>query len=337
VSGDIRFAIHGGGYIAKIHAAAIAATDGATLAAVAGRSGSASELATLANVPWLDGEEGLVAAAGRGEFDVAVLCTPNTMHAPVGLRLLDAGVHLLIEKPMTTSYADAKSLADRARANNLHAATAHMWRVDQEATWLRDQVAAGAIGPIYRSRGCGVHVGWGPSGWFTEAKLAGGGAVADMGIHAIDTLRFVLGEPKAIAVSARTARRFIKGDVEDTASIRIDWESGGWSEVEAGWWQPFADGLESSLRLYGERGTATLFPTAVVKGAGDEAAETIAGPVVRKVDHCDPLIYAAQIAHMVAVVNGAPSLLDTCGPAAVAIMEAAYRSAASGKTVEIPA
>ena len=195
--------------------------------------------------------------------------------------------------------------------------------------------AAGAIGAIYRSRGCGVHIGWGPSGWFTEAKLAGGGAVADMGIHAIDTLRFVLGEPKAIAVSARTARRFISGDVEDTASIRIDWDSGGWSEVEAGWWQPFADGLESSLRLYGERGTATLFPTAVVKGAGSEAAETLAGPVVKKGDHCDPLIYAAQIAHMVAVVNGAPSLLDTCGPAAVAIMEAAYRSAASGKTEEV--
>ncbi len=50
-----------------------------------------------------------------------------------------------------------------------------------------------------------------------------------MGIHAIDTLRFVLGEPKALAVSARTARRFISGDVEDTASIRIDWE--GWNLV----------------------------------------------------------------------------------------------------------
>ena len=332
---NVRFAIHGGGYIAKIHAQAVADTAGAELVAIAGRSGSASELAKVASVPWLDGEEGLVAAAKRGEFDVAILCTPNTMHAPVGLRLLDAGVHLLVEKPMTTSFADAVALADRAHANKLHAATAHMWRVDQEATWLRDQIAAGVIGEVYRSRGCGVHVGWGPSGWFTEAKLAGGGAVADMGIHAIDTLRFVLGEPKAIAVSARTARRFIKGDVEDTASIRIDWESGGWSEVEAGWWQPFADGLESSLRLYGERGTATLFPTAVVKGAGSEAAETLAGPVVKKGDHCDPLIYAAQIAHMVAVVNGAPSLLDTCGPAAVAIMEAAYRSAASGKTEEV--
>jgi hypothetical protein len=56
------------------------------------------------------------------------------------------------------------------------------------------------------------------------------------------------------------------------------------------------------------------------------------GPLVTKADHCDPSIYAAQIAHMVAVINGAPSLLDECGPAAVAIMEAAYRSAVSGKT-----
>ncbi|MFM2104551.1 MAG: hypothetical protein RL006_718 [Chloroflexota bacterium] len=332
---SVRFAIHGGGYIAKIHAQAVADTAGAELVAIAGRSGSASELAKVAGVPWLDGEDGLVESATRGEFDVAILCTPNTMHAPIGLRLLDAGVHLLVEKPMTTSFADAQALADRARTNGLHAATAHMWRVDREATWLRDQVAAGAIGDVYRSRGCGVHVGWGPSGWFTEARLAGGGAVADMGIHAIDTLRFVLGEPTAIAVSARTDRRFISGDVEDTASIRIDWESGGWSEVEAGWWQPYADGPESSLRLYGTTGTATLFPTAVVKGAGGDSATTIAGPAVSKVDHCDPIIYAAQIAHMVDVVNGAPSLLDACGPAAVAIMEAAYRSAASGATERV--
>ena len=130
MSNNVRFAIHGGGYIAKIHAQAVADTAGAELVAIAGRSGSASELAKVANVQWLDDEEGLVAAAKRGEFDVAILCTPNTMHAPVGLRLLDAGIHLLVEKPMTTSFADANALADRARANKLHAATAHMWRVD---------------------------------------------------------------------------------------------------------------------------------------------------------------------------------------------------------------
>ena len=105
---SVRFAIHGGGYIAKIHAQAVADTTGAELVAIAGRSGSASELAKVAGVPWLDGEDGLVAAATRGEFDVAILCTPNTMHAPIGLRLLDAGVHLLVEKPMTTSFADAR-------------------------------------------------------------------------------------------------------------------------------------------------------------------------------------------------------------------------------------
>ena len=116
---NVRFAIHGGGYIAKIHAQAVADTAGAELVAIAGRSGSASELAKFASVPWLDGEEGLVAAAKRGELDVAILCTPNTMHAPVGLRLLDAGVHLLVEKPMTTSFADAAALADRAAKSPL--------------------------------------------------------------------------------------------------------------------------------------------------------------------------------------------------------------------------
>ena len=62
---------------------------------------------------------------------------------------------------------------------------------------MRDAIAAGELGRVVRTHGYGVHADWGPSGWFTDPALAGGGALVDMGIHAIDTARFLLGEPEA--------------------------------------------------------------------------------------------------------------------------------------------
>ena len=72
---------------------------------------------------------------------------------------------------------------------------------------VRDAIAAGELGRVVRTHGYGVHADWGPSGWFTDPALAGGGALVDMGIHAIDTARFLLGEPEAAARAAPRSRR----------------------------------------------------------------------------------------------------------------------------------
>src|SRR5258705_99739 len=68
---------------------------------------------------------------------------------------------------------------------------AHCWRFRDEVRLLRARIAAGELGEIVKTRGYGVHAGWGPSGWFTDPELAGGGALVDMGVHAIDTARFL--------------------------------------------------------------------------------------------------------------------------------------------------
>ena len=82
-----------------------------------------------------------------------------------------------------------------------------------------------------------------------------------MGIHAIDTARFLLGEPqpRRVVASIRTAH----GDyaVDDDGIVLIEWESGARSVVESGWWQPHADGPEAATQLYGTQGFGQVFPT----------------------------------------------------------------------------
>ncbi len=86
---------------------------------------------------------------------------------------------------------------------------AHCWRFRDEVIAMRDRVASGELGDVVRTHGYGVHAGWGPSGWFTDPELAGGGALVDMGVHAIDTARFLLGdpEPEGVCASIRNALR----------------------------------------------------------------------------------------------------------------------------------
>ena len=131
---------------------------------------------------------------------------------------------------------------------------AHCWRFHPDVLALRDRVAAGELGEVVKTRGYGVHAGWGPSGWFTDPELAGGGALVDMGVHAIDTARFLLGDPRPVRVCAAVGTRYGDYAVDDDAVLLITWDNGTNSVVESGWWQPHLGGLEADTEVYGTGG-----------------------------------------------------------------------------------
>jgi len=179
----------------------------------------------------------------------------------------------------------------------------------------------------------------GTGGWFTEAQYAGGGALADMGIHALDTARFLLGDPQPVSVYAKIGTYYGDYDVDDTGVILVNWDNGVLSTIESGWWQPHKDGPEASTQIYGRRGFAELFPTHL--SLPDAETETIAtidpGFPHPRAEHCPQTMYDRQLAYFIACINqkrtpnpgGAEGLIN------MKIVDAAYASARTGKVVSI--
>lgn len=339
----VRIAFTGTGYIARIHARAAQGLPGVELAAVVNHR--PESMAAFAGEFGIPRRYATIEALLRdGGVDAVIVSTPNYLHAPQAIAGLEAGVHVLVEKPMAMNATEAAAIAAAAGRSGVLLMVAHCWRFHEEVLWLRKQVDRGGIGPVVRTKGYGVHVNWGPTGWFTEKQFAGGGALADMGIHAIDTARFLLGDPQPVSVYARLGTYYREFDVDDTGIVVVNWANDATSYVESGWWQPYADGPEAGTQLYGREGLAQLFPTGLrvprgpaICGVAGEWETVDPGFPFPRPEHCPQAMYDAQMAYFVECVRAgrAPVPGGAEGLVNMRIVDAAYESARSGRVVEI--
>jgi predicted dehydrogenase len=246
-------------------------------------------------------------------------------------------VHVLVEKPMAMSAAEAEKMLEASEKSGAILMVAHCWRFDQDVIWLKAQAAR--LGKIIRTKGYGVHSNWGPDGWFTKKALAGGGALADMGIHALDTARYLLGDPQPVSVYAKIGTHYKDFDVDDTGVILVEWDNGTTSYIESGWWQPYSDGPEAGTQLYGEKGFGQLFPTRLLlpNAEAQKVEEVKCGFKFPRKEHCPQSMYDAQMAYFLACIreNQTPVPGGLEGLVNMKIVDAAYESSRTGKVVEI--
>lgn len=332
----IRIAFAGTGYIQHYHARGLQAAEGVELTAVlSGHPENARKFAQEYNIPKV--YEDISEMSHDPDINAVVISTPNAFHAPYALELLNQGKDVFLEKPMAMNVAESLEIKQAAERNDRLVMVGHMWRFDEDVLYLKESIDAGKLGKIYKTKGYGIHENWGPSGWFTRRELAGGGALADMGVHAIDTARFLLGDPSPVKVYARIATHFGDYDVDDTGTILVSWDNGADSIFESGWWQPHMDGPEAASGLYGTKGYASLFPTFLKLTKGPEESEKIVPELAPREEHCDQKIYDAQMEDFVACIrerrNPVPGIEE--GLAVMQIVDAAYQSAASGEVVNI--
>ena len=163
--------------------------------------------------------------------------------------------------------------------------------------------------------------------------------MADMGIHALDTARFLLGDPQPVSVYAKIGTYYKDFDVDDTGVIIVEWDNGATSYIESGWWQPHSDGPEAATQLYGTEGFGQLFPTRLeLPNRQEERIDVVdAGFEFPRAEHCPQSLYDSQLKYFVECIEKkqTPVPGDLEGLANMMVVDAAYESSRTGKVVQI--
>ncbi len=331
----IGIALIGSGYIAHYHARGLQAQGRVEIRALCSIDGKeADAFASDYGIETVTSEIGDL--MGRDDIDAAVICTPNKFHAPYAIEFMENGCDVFVEKQMAMNPEEGRRMIQAAQANDRVAMVGHMWRFDVEVNFVRELIESGKLGRIVKTKGYGIHVNWGPEGWFVDKELAGGGALADMGVHAVDTVRYLLGDVQPKEVYAKISTSYGDYDVDDTAVVMITWETGTVSIVESGWWHPHANGPEASTQLFGTKGYANLFPTMYKVAVGEKVEEHVP-EMPKREEHCAQRMYTRQMEHFIECVRSRkePESSVRQGQVVLEILDAAYESGRTGEVVRL--
>ena len=169
-------------------------------------------------------------------IDAVDICTPNDLHSEIAVAALKAGKHVFCEKPDAIDAKKAAAMRDAAAKAGKVLMVMRNNRFTDAAKYLRRFVDEGRAGEIYAGR-----CGWqrrrgipGKGGWFTTKARSGGGPLIDLGVHMIDLAVWLMGNPRPVAVSGQTFRKFADaGDVSDSVHSSFgDAVKGGTFDVE---------------------------------------------------------------------------------------------------------
>jgi len=160
------------------------------------------------------------------EVDVVLVTTPNSLHLPDVLTAIAHGKPVLCEKPMGVNADECRQMVEAAREVGVLLGVAQVFRFEDSTARLRDRLAAGQIGrPIFARSEFSYSAGTHPRKWLTDPALAGGGPIADVGVHCVDALRFVL-QDEVVRVTARGMWDAASGGVEAAAVLSLEFTRG---------------------------------------------------------------------------------------------------------------
>jgi UDP-N-acetylglucosamine 3-dehydrogenase len=196
------------------------------------------------------------------DVDAISVCLPNYLHAPVSIDALNAGKHVLCEKPMATSKEEAEAMIQAAKANDKKLMIAHNQRFVSSHQKAKEILESGKLGKIYSFRTAFGHPGperWsvdGAGSWFFNKEKAFIGAMGDLGVHKADLMRYLLGEFTEVGAFIETNAKQ-NTEVDDNAVCILRTENGVIGTLAASWAYVTGGGDNSTI-IYGEKGTLRL-------------------------------------------------------------------------------
>ena len=262
----------------------------------------------------------------------------NFLHAPISLDALRAGKHVICEKPPALNAREARQLANTAQKNGLTLMYALCQRFTGATQLAKDFITKGELGDIYyghavytRRRG----IPMGTNAWFVNKKRSGGGALIDIGVHALDCTWWLMGTPKPVSVSGSTYQKFkntlpksANFDVDDAAFALIKFANDATLVLECSWALNLPGA--NAIQVAGSKGGVDLNPLKIFTERNGVQMDL--SPEVPNVNG-----FAGQTAHFVECIQKqkTPLMSAEQGVQLMQMLDAIYRSATTGKEVKI--
>lgn len=187
------------------------------------------------------------------DIDIIDICTPNMYHTPLVIAALEAGKHVICEKPLAPTPEDIKKMIAARDASGKELMTAQHFRFAGNSQAMKKEIEAGALGDVYHARGWMLRRNaFIPTPTFIHKEHSGGGACIDIGVHILDLTLWLMGNPKPVSVSgvARTELAMQDGqftvwrsgmevpkswDVEEFANAYVRFDNGATLILEVSW------------------------------------------------------------------------------------------------------
>jgi myo-inositol 2-dehydrogenase / D-chiro-inositol 1-dehydrogenase len=342
-----KVALMGAGFIADIHIESYQRfVPDAEVVAVYTRDAKRAEAFAKKHhiAKWYTDYEQCIRESGCEVVDIGL---PNFLHARVCLAALNAGKHVIIEKPLAMTLEEADTMISTAKANDCLLMYAEELCFAPKYERVRKLVGEGAVGDVYMLKQAEKHSG--PhSDWFYDVNQSGGGVLMDMGCHGLAWFLWMLGgKPKIKSVFATMNTFLHKGRTkgEDHAITTVEFEGGVIGVAENSWAKH--GGMDDHIEVYGTGGVcyADLFMgnsalTYSEKGYGYamEKAGSTKGWTFTIFEEAFNQGYPQELQHFIRCVREGETPLVTGedGRAVLEMMYAAYESARTGSKVNLP-
>jgi predicted dehydrogenase len=313
-----------------------------------------NEVGTVYNVPRYFTDYNELFASG--EIEAVSICLPNSLHAPVSIAALEAGLHVLCEKPLAENLASSYKIAEAVARASSKFMICFNRRYRLDVQWMKQILTEGKLGRIYQ-----VKAGWlretgipGWSGWFLDKAASGGGPLIDLGVHMLDMALWLLDYPEPLTVSGSVQANFGPRNaktwrapqtpwpytVEDSALAFIRLPGNITFNLEASWASHARPGLDDFfITLMGTEGTIELYVANYAKENTLTFYTEVGGtPVV-----IHPAVKLTKSDHEYAIAEFIKCIKKDTTPTApveqgltiMKIIEAIYQSAEAGREVMI--
>jgi predicted dehydrogenase len=284
------------------------------------------------------------------QIDIVDICTPNMYHAPLAVAALEAGKHVICEKPLAPTPADIRRMIQARDKSGKLLMTAQHFRFEGTSQALKAEIDTGVLGDIYHARSWMLRRSAAPTRpGFIMKQHSGGGPCIDIGVHILDLTLWMMGHPKPVAVTGVTQAKLAHQpgafsnwggpipssfDVEEFATAFVRFASGSTLVLEVSWLLHHkTTGEDMQMWLYGDKG-GSHWPSNEILTTDNATRQHKNTQLVNAESgeaHAKECVaFADAVAHGKPSPVPAEESLDV-----ITILDALYRSAESGREVRL--